>query len=88
MTQLRMTVQNRRNEKMLLFIEPEAWDIWLFPNEECELVAKKENEEGKFELWYTDQGITVFPSRGCGSISVYQKKEVLECGHQRPSVSG
>jgi hypothetical protein len=70
---------------MLVFIEPEAMDYWLQSKEEYELVAEKENDEVHFEIQYTNEGVTVFPSRGCGSISVFQKEIQLECGHQRPA---
>lgn len=85
MKTLRLTIENRQKKLMLVFIEPEAMDFWLRPEEECQLVAEKQNEEALFEIWYTDEGVTVFPCNGCGSISVYQKGLELGCGHQRPN---
>ena len=85
MKTVRLTLENKRDVAMLVFVEPEAIDIWLQPGEVCEVVAPKEKEEAHFELQHTDEGVTIFPSAGCGSISVFQKEVQLECGHQRPN---
>jgi hypothetical protein len=82
---LRLIISNEQEKPILVFIEPEAMDYWLQSKEECELVAEKENEEAHFEIQYTNEGITIFPSRGCRSISVFQKGIQLKCGHQRPA---
>jgi hypothetical protein len=82
---IRLTIENRRKAEMLVFIEPEALDIWLKPGEICELVASKVEEDAHFELRQTEDGVTVFPSRGCGSISAFQNGCELACGHQRPA---
>jgi hypothetical protein len=85
MKTLRLTIENKQKKLMLVFIEPEAMDYWLQPKEKCELVAEGESEEAHFEIQYTNEGIVTFPSRSCGTISVYQQGRQLECGHQRPS---
>jgi hypothetical protein len=85
MKTLRLTIENKKENPILVFIEPEAMDYWLQSKETCELVAEKKGEEAHFEIQYTNEGITVFPSRDCGFISVFQKGIQLECGYQRPS---
>ena len=68
---------------MLVFVEPEAQDFWLDSKEECELVSESSSATGQFEIWHTDEGVTVFPGRDVGSISVFQNGIQLECGHKR-----
>ena len=84
MKTLRLLIENKRQAAMLVFVEPEAMDYWMLAGETCELVAEKEDDEAHFEIHHTDEGVTVFPSQGCGIISVLQRGEVLKCGHQRP----
>jgi len=85
MTQIRMLIENRKSTKILVFVEPEASDYWLDSGELCELIADSEVSDGKFEIQYTDEGLTVYPDRGVGYISVYQDGKELECGHKRPA---
>jgi hypothetical protein len=82
---VRLEVENKRDVSMLIFVEPEAMDYWLRPGEACEVVAPAEDEGAHFEIQHTDEGMTIFPSRGCGSISVFQRGAELKCGHQRPA---
>lgn len=84
MKNLRLTIENTRTTPMLVFVEPEACDFWLSAGETCELVANRTQADAHFEIRQTDEGITVFPSPGCGSISVMQRGAALACGHQRP----
>ena len=79
-----LTIENTRTTPMLVWVEPEAMDYWLQPGEKCEVVAAKEGEEAYFELQQTDEGLTIFPSRECGGICVFQSGLELTCGHQRP----
>ena len=78
------TIENRTQKRQLVFIEPEAQDFWLQPGEVIELSAEVESADANFEFWVTDEGFTVFPSRGMSSISVRMAGVELECGHQRP----
>jgi hypothetical protein len=84
MKYVRLTIENKRKTPMLVFVEPEAFDFWLAAGEAFDLMAEKEDDQAHFEIQQTDEGITAFPSRGCGAISVMQAGVELECGHQRP----
>jgi hypothetical protein len=82
---IRNLIQNKSSKKILVFVEPEAMDYWLKPEEELELVADAENETARIEFQYSEKGITAFPSKNCGTIFAYQNGVQLECGFQRPS---
>jgi hypothetical protein len=84
MKSVRLIIENKSESPMLVFVEPEAFDVWLMAGEVCELVAEKKGNEAHFEIQQTEEGITVFPSFDCGAIAVHQAGEILECGHQRP----
>ena len=83
MKTIRMLIENRRSEKMLVFIEPEAMDYWLNPKNQCELISEA-SDDGQLDVQQTDEGLTVFPEKGAGSILVIQSGVELECGHKRP----
>jgi hypothetical protein len=83
MKTIRLNVENKRTTTMSVVIEPEAMDFWLSPNEEVQLVATGDSD-AHFEIQQTNEGLIVFPSRSCGSISVFQGVAELACGYQRP----
>jgi hypothetical protein len=80
-----MTITNRTQTLRLLFIEPEAMDFWMRPEETFQVSADVDSHDANFELWDTPEGITVFPGSGMDSISVFCGTVELECSHQRPS---
>ncbi|MBI1322849.1 hypothetical protein GC170_06655 [bacterium] len=77
-------VTNVTGRLMLLFVEMEGWDCWLLPNEAVELRAEVDSPADDFELQDTPEGITVWPSRGMGVITVWQGDREVEIGHRRP----
>jgi hypothetical protein len=77
-------ITNRTKAKKLLFVEPEAFDYWLQPEESAELRAEVKSANSNFEFSITEKGITVFPCGDMGSIWVYSGRSELMCGYQRP----
>ncbi len=51
-------------------IEPEGADFWLLPDEEFNLRAEAEKDNGQFEVQHCHGYVAVFPSGGGGSIGV------------------
>lgn len=78
-------VENTGLEPMLVFAELEAQDYWLQPGESFTLEAEVEASDDDFIIEKNEDGITVWPSVGMGYISVFQDRQLLECGHQRPA---
>jgi hypothetical protein len=66
-------------------IEPEGADFWLLPNQEFELRADSESDDGHFEVQHCDGYVAVYSSRNVGYISVFQNGAEVECGRQRPA---
>jgi hypothetical protein len=85
MKAIQLTIANKSQEKMLVFVEPEAMDYWVVPDEEIELVAERKGEKGRFEIQYTEEGLTVLPSKDCGIIFAFKHGKQLETGYQRPA---
>jgi hypothetical protein len=79
-----LSVTNRRAVPRAVYVEPEGADYWLLPEQTFVLRAEVTGESGEFELWDDEDGLSVFPSVGMGTISVYANEQELECGHQRP----
>jgi hypothetical protein len=79
-----MTITNRTDDLRLLLVEPQALDFWMGPDETFELCAETDDPDARFEVWDTDEGMTVFASAGMGVISVFCGDRELVCGHQRP----
>ena len=79
-----MTITNRTETLRLLFIEPEAMDFWMRPEETFQVSAETDSHDSNFELWDTAEGVIVFPGAGMGCISVFSGAVELECSHQRP----
>ena len=67
-------------------IEPEGADFWLLLDQEFELRADSEKDDGHFVVEHCDGYIAVYPSRGdVGYISVFRERAEVECGYQRPA---
>jgi len=84
MMECRRPIRNETDRLMLVFVEMEGWDCWLRPGESAELRAEIDASTDDYELTDNPEGITAWPSRGMGIISVWQGDRQLECGHQRP----
>lgn len=80
----RQIVSNTGDQLMLVFTELEAQDYWLRPGESVEVRAEVASPTDDFELEYTRDGVTVWPSNGMGYISTWAGGVELSCGHQRP----
>jgi hypothetical protein len=80
-----LPIANNSKAPLMVQIEPEGADFWLQPSEEFDLRAEAKEEDGRMEVQHCGGYIAVFPSRGVGYISVYQKGIEVECGHQRPA---
>jgi hypothetical protein len=80
----RHLVTNGSVRLMLLFVEPEGRDCWLRPGEAVELRAEVESPTADFEFTDNPDGITVWPDREMGVITVWQGDQEVETGYQRP----
>ncbi len=85
MSTIYLTLANSSKNPLMVQIEPEGADFWLLPNQEFELRADSERDDGHFEVQHCDGYVAVYPSRNVGYISVFQNGAEVECGHQRPA---
>lgn len=81
----RRVVTNDTGRLMLLFVEVEGWDCWLRPGEAVELRAEVASPAAEFVFTDNPDGVTVWPHREMGVISVWQGGQEVEIGHQRPA---
>ncbi len=77
-------ITNTHDYLMLVLTELEGQDYWLGPGESVELRAEVESESDNFEIQETNEGVTIWPSSGMGSIAIFSEHEELQCGYQRP----
>ena len=80
-----LTLANSSKNPLMVQIEPEGADFWLLPDQEFELRADAERDNGHFEVQHCDGYAAVYPSRDVGYISVFQNGVEVECGHHRPA---
>ncbi len=74
MLTIRLTLANSSKERLMVQIEPEGADFWLLPNEEFNLRAEAESEDGRFEVQHCDGYIAVYPLAGVRYISVFKQE--------------
>jgi hypothetical protein len=84
----RQRIRNGSNKPLLIYVEPEAWDFWIRPGEECELRAEVTAAHANFELVTFEDGelicVSVYPPLEMGDISLWGNGVKLELAHQRP----
>ncbi|MCP4783308.1 MAG: hypothetical protein GY878_07135 [Fuerstiella sp.] len=81
----RQKIDNRGDQLLIVFTEPEAQDYWLKPGDEFEIRAPITDANAQFEISIHEEGITIWPPHEMGYISVWHNDVELGCGHQRPS---
>jgi hypothetical protein len=56
---LRFSYTNRTQSKLLMIVEPWAWEYWIEPNEPVDIEVRGGSHRGQLEIEQTSEGLTI-----------------------------
>ena len=79
----RIRISNERPSFATLWLEPWGEDYGMSPGDEFEVIAADAEEAFYFHVEYGEKGVKVYAEGDAKHVSVYQRGEMLLCGHDR-----
>jgi hypothetical protein len=80
----KISVSNKTEGTLGLWLEPCDSDHWMRPGEEFTVITERESDESPFNVVVHDQGISVWVNTANDAEVFDRDGKVAPCGHQRP----